>query len=78
MTQPPADSSLGNAAMLHYTWGILIEDAQKQKVWIFDKREYTKQEYERQVSLQPFLKINATKMIAGVCFLRLSPASLRL
>ena len=49
MVQPPADHAQGNAALLHYTWGTLVEDADKQKVWIFDKREYTAPEIERKV-----------------------------
>lgn len=34
--------------MLHYTWGTLVEEGGN-KVWTFDKREYTAAELEKQV-----------------------------
>ena len=52
IAQPPADHVQGHAAMLHYTWGTLIEK-DKEKVWIFDKRDYTAPEIERVVSNSP-------------------------
>lgn len=48
IAQPPHDRSPGNASMLHYTWGILVEEGGN-KVWTFDKREYVAAEYEKQV-----------------------------
>jgi len=41
ITQPPADATLGQAAMFHYTWGSVFQNAQGEKVWEFDKRVYT-------------------------------------
>ncbi len=41
ITQPPADATLGQAAMFHYTWGSVFQNAQGEKVWEFDKRAYT-------------------------------------
>mmetsp|Transcript_1119 Transcript_1119/g.3930 ORF Transcript_1119/g.3930 Transcript_1119/m.3930 type:complete len:639 (+) Transcript_1119:116-2032(+) len=39
MTQPPHDDQLGEAAMLHYTWGALVYTVNgNQKIWEFDKR----------------------------------------
>ena len=40
MAQPPADESLGNAFILHYTWGPEIYDKNDKKLWMFDKRAY--------------------------------------
>ena len=51
MAQPPADHTQGNAALMHYTWGTLVEEMDGTKVWIFDKREYTAPEIERKVNL---------------------------
>lgn len=41
ITQPPADATLGQAAMFHYTWGSVFQNASGGKVWEFDKRVYT-------------------------------------
>lgn len=43
MVQPPADHSIGAAALLHYTWGSIFKDthANNAEVWKFDKRFYT-------------------------------------
>ncbi|DBA81022.1 TPA: hypothetical protein ACH3X2_007228 [Trebouxia sp. C0005] len=41
ITQPPADATLGQAAMFHYTWGSVFQNAQGEKAWEFDKRAYT-------------------------------------
>ena len=40
MAQPPADESLGEAFILHYTWGPEIYDKNDKKLWMFDKRAY--------------------------------------
>ena len=39
MIQPPADITIGQASVMHYTWGAIISDKTEQ-VWKFDKREY--------------------------------------
>ncbi|CAI5510231.1 unnamed protein product, partial [Closterium sp. Naga37s-1] len=41
MVQPPADSVLGDAAIIHYTWGYEFKDEADKVVWRFDKRDYT-------------------------------------
>lgn len=43
MVQPPADHSLGAAALCHYTWGSIFKDSSQGdlEVWKFDKRFYT-------------------------------------
>ncbi|CAD7702597.1 unnamed protein product [Ostreobium quekettii] len=41
IVQPPADSTLGEAAMYHYTWGSAFLDGAGNKVYEFDKRQYT-------------------------------------
>ena len=41
ITQPPADATLGQAAMFHYTWGSVFQNASGDKFWEFDKRVYT-------------------------------------
>ncbi|KAL3161193.1 hypothetical protein ABBQ38_009560 [Trebouxia sp. C0009 RCD-2024] len=43
ITQPPADANLGQAAMLHYTWGTVFQNSSGAKIWEFDKRVYTDQ-----------------------------------
>ena len=40
MAQPPADSQLGNAFILHYTWGSEIYDKNDKFLWKWDKRSY--------------------------------------
>lgn len=39
MVQPPADVVVGDGAILHYTWGPII-NVKGQILWKFDKREY--------------------------------------
>lgn len=39
MVQPPADVTLGDAVILHYTWGPIIS-VDGTVVWQFDKRSY--------------------------------------
>lgn len=41
MSQPPADAVVGEAAILHYTWGSVIKDDKGVKLWEFDKRKFT-------------------------------------
>ena len=43
MAQPPADHRIGDAALLHYTWGSIFQDTKhnQTEVWKFDKRFYT-------------------------------------
>ncbi|GJP32487.1 hypothetical protein CLOM_g17103 [Closterium sp. NIES-68] len=41
MVQPPADSVIGDAAIIHYTWGYEFKDEADKVVWRFDKRDYT-------------------------------------
>ena len=38
--QPPADISIGQASLMHYTWGSIIKDRDGEVVWEFDKRSY--------------------------------------
>jgi len=45
LAQPPADSELGNAYILHYTWGSEIYDKNEQFIWKFDKRSYADGQY---------------------------------
>ena len=40
MIQPPADITIGQASVMHYTWGAIISDKTGAEVWKFDKREY--------------------------------------
>jgi hypothetical protein len=40
MIQPPADITIGQASVIHYTWGAIISDKTGAEVWKFDKREY--------------------------------------
>ena len=47
MAQPPADDALGEAFILHYTWGPEIYDGDDTKVWMFDKRQYGGGQYQR-------------------------------
>lgn len=49
IAQPPHDRSLGQASMLHYTWAILVHNAQGEKVWSFEKRDYIAADFEKQV-----------------------------
>lgn len=45
MAQPPADTELGEAAILHYTWGPEIYNSSGALVWAFDKRSYCGGQY---------------------------------
>ena len=45
MAQPPADFELGNAFILHYTWGSEIYDKNEEFIWKFDKRSYLEGQY---------------------------------
>lgn len=38
--QPPADITIGQASLMHYTWGAIVSDKDDKKLWSFDKREY--------------------------------------
>jgi len=38
--QPPADISIGEAVLMHYTWGANIKNSAGEQVWTFDKRAY--------------------------------------
>lgn len=44
--QPPADSSMGQASQMHYTWGSIFKNSSGAEVWQFDKRKYTEEKYE--------------------------------
>lgn len=48
ISQPPHNWELGEAAMLHYTWGTLFFKDDKE-VWRFEKRDWTAKEHERKV-----------------------------
>ena len=48
MSQPPHDWTLGQAAILHYTWGTLYFKGGKE-FWRFDKRDWTAKEHELKV-----------------------------
>jgi hypothetical protein len=54
MVQPPADHSLGKAALCHYTWGSIFKDKNDgdREVWKFDKRFYTAQDVALKVSIK--------------------------
>lgn len=52
IAQPPADKILGNASMLHYTWGIEYYE-RGNKIWTWDKRLYTSVEVSLKVPLIP-------------------------
>jgi hypothetical protein len=41
IAQPPADHSIGNAAMFHYTWGAIYNDS-THTVWRWEKRDFTR------------------------------------
>jgi hydroxyproline O-arabinosyltransferase len=45
MVQPPADTELGKAALLHYTWGPVIYNSSDALIWEFDKRSYCGGQY---------------------------------
>ncbi|GAX80911.1 hypothetical protein CEUSTIGMA_g8346.t1 [Chlamydomonas eustigma] len=40
IAQPPADHTIGNAAMFHYTWGAIYNDT-THTVWRWEKRDFT-------------------------------------
>lgn len=48
ISQPPHNWELGEACMLHYTWGTLYFKNDKE-VWRFDKRDWTAKEHELKV-----------------------------
>lgn len=50
ISQPPHNWELGQAAMLHYTWGALFFKNEKE-IWRFDKRDWTAKEHELKVSM---------------------------
>jgi len=45
MAQPPADYQLGDAYILHYTWGSEIYDSNEKFIWKWDKRSYADGQY---------------------------------
>ncbi|KAG2438731.1 hypothetical protein HXX76_005276 [Chlamydomonas incerta] len=50
IAQPPHDLVIGDAAMLHYTWGTLyFED--KKEIWRWEKRDYTTREVALKIPL---------------------------
>lgn len=53
ISQPPADSVLGDAAMFHYTWGTIWSDENGREVWKFDKRFYTDANLEIETPIIP-------------------------
>lgn len=48
--------------MFHYTWGTVFKDSFGKKIWEFDKRTYTDEIIQREVSMQVWWSI----AIAGV------------
>ncbi|GAQ82785.1 hypothetical protein KFL_001240160 [Klebsormidium nitens] len=40
MVQPPEDEVLGEARIIHYTWGNFIKDERGNDVWSWDKRDF--------------------------------------
>ena len=46
MVQPPADHRMGEAPIMHYTWGSIISNSSGEEVWRFDKREYGEEWHE--------------------------------
>ena len=61
IAQPPHDSRMGAAAMMHYTWGsIFTHPANKSEVWKFDKRFYT------EASIQINVRASAWTLLAAL------------
>ncbi|KXZ51261.1 hypothetical protein GPECTOR_13g748 [Gonium pectorale] len=52
IAQPPHDLTLGDAAMLHYTWGTLYHE-NKKEIWRWEKRDYTAPEKALKVPMLP-------------------------
>ena len=40
MVQPPADVSLGDGCLMHYTWSPILSDTNGKELWKFDKRSF--------------------------------------
>lgn len=51
MVQIPADSTLGDAAIIHYTWGPRIR-INGTELWTFDKREYGGGQFQANIPLK--------------------------
>ncbi len=49
ISQPPADDSIHNAGMFHYTWGAQFKNSSGQVVWEFDKRPYVEVKHVRSI-----------------------------
>ncbi len=49
ISQPPADDSLHNAALYHYTWGAQFKNSSQGVVWEFDKRPYVDVKHVRRI-----------------------------
>jgi|688.fasta_scaffold02105_22 hypothetical protein len=71
MVQPPADVTLGDAAILHYTWGPRIS-VNGTLVWSFDKREYGGGQFKDNIALtqlplpppwNPFMRLQANETV---------------
>lgn len=52
IAQPPHETSLGNAAMCHYTWATIYHE-NKKEIWRFEKRDYTAADKALNVPLLP-------------------------
>lgn len=65
MVQPPADHSIGVAALLHYTWASIFKDthAGGAEVWKFDKRFFTDPAHALKV--RPPLRLQITRLHAS-------------
>ncbi|PNH02423.1 hypothetical protein TSOC_011595 [Tetrabaena socialis] len=61
IAQPPHDLQLGDAAMLHYTWGTLYFE-NKKEIWRWEKRDYTSRE---QMLKLPMLRMPPQPWKAG-------------
>ena len=65
MVQPPADHSIGVAALLHYTWASIFKDthAGGAEVWKFDKRFFTDPAHALKVRTP--LRLHITRLAAS-------------
>ena len=63
ITQPPADANLGQAAMLHYTWGSVFQNSSGGKIWEFDKRAFTDASIVTTVSMKGLVSYDAEVVV---------------
>eukprot|EP00245_Coleochaete_scutata_P006796 TRINITY_DN21580_c0_g1_i1.p1 TRINITY_DN21580_c0_g1~~TRINITY_DN21580_c0_g1_i1.p1 ORF type:complete len:801 (+),score=219.38 TRINITY_DN21580_c0_g1_i1:188-2590(+) len=63
MVQPPEDKIVGNAAIIHYTWGNVIKDDADNKIWEWDKRSYTDNELPPHIPDPPTEKATELQLL---------------